>query len=148
MHRTTTSLLALLALAALATAASAQADKSAKGYRCAAKDAVRLQDDGSLGKDLAEVERNRFDGVVIDTLTGAISYADGKREIWEIVQDGGSENDHVLVQRSDYPRNVKRMAADAATDFIRIRAWDRKPQSTFMAFALSTLVTGTCDILR
>jgi hypothetical protein len=85
----------------------------------------------------ATIKRSRF-----------IPYADGRREIWDIVQDGSNENDHVLVQRSDYPRNVKRMAADAATDFIRIRAWDRKPQSTFMAFSLSTLVTGTCDILR
>jgi len=129
---------------------SAQADKkAAKTYRCAANDAVDLLDNGRLGKDgVAEFKRKRLDGVIIDTLTGAITYASGSREIWDVVQEGSSINDHVLIPSSLFPTDIKETAARAATDLIRIREWDEKPQVTFMAFELSTLVTGTCDIVR
>ncbi len=86
-----TIIIAALALAALATAASPQADKSARTYRCSAKDAVGLQDDGRLGKDrMAETAKKRLDGIIIDTLTGAISDADGSRQLWDVVQAGGN----------------------------------------------------------
>jgi hypothetical protein len=39
-------------------------------------------------------------------------------------------------------------AANATTDFILLRAATGKPQATFIAFQLSYLVTGTCEILK
>ena len=118
-----------------------------KTYRCTAKDAVSLQDNGTLGKAGAETRR-KFDGIIIDTLTGAITYASGSREIWDVVQEGNSANDHVLIPRDFIRRDAKEVAAAAATDFIRVRAWTSEPQVKFMAFELSTLVAGTCEVVR
>ena len=63
----------------LMTAAFGAPD-AGKTYRCAAKDAVSLQDGGILGKDMnAEESRKRLDGIIIDTLTGApIQAVEGK----------------------------------------------------------------------
>jgi hypothetical protein len=70
------------------------ATDAGKTYRCTAKDAVSLQDDGTLGKDMtAEESRKRLDGIIIDTLTGALTYPGGRREIWHVVQKGNVNKD-------------------------------------------------------
>jgi hypothetical protein len=119
----------------------------AKIYRCNAKNAVSLQSNGTLNGD--EDLRKEYDGIIIDTLTGAITYPRyGMRVVWDVVQEGGNNNDHVLIPQSDYPRSVKGAAAAGATDFIRVRAWSREPQVRFMAFSLSRFITGTCVVVQ
>jgi hypothetical protein len=123
-------------------------DDASKTYRCTAKDAVSLQNNGTVDRDsIAKTHRKNLDGIIINTLTGAITYASGSRDIWRVVQEGNSANDHVLIPRIFF-QEANKAAATAATDFIRVRAWSSQPQATFMAFSLSILVTGTCEIVR
>ena len=42
----------------------------------------------------------QFDGVIIDTLTGAITHPDGHREQWNVDQRGDSAHDYVLSVRT------------------------------------------------
>jgi hypothetical protein len=116
-------------------------------YRCSVKDVVRLLDNGQLG-EAEEHYRRDIDGFIVDTLTGAISYSIGIRDIWRIVQNGGVANDYVLVPTSAFSDDVISAGRAAATDFLRIRAWNTKPQVTFIRFGLSVLWTGTCEIVR
>lgn len=128
----------------------ALAQNAYKIYRCIAKDAVTLQDDGSLGGRESSRKSHSFyfSPFMIDTLTGAISYSGGKRVIWRIIQKGNSENDHVLTDPPAFDtREPEKALADAATDFIRVRDWPSKPRVTFLAFALSTFVSGTCEVV-
>jgi hypothetical protein len=118
-------------------------------YRCEAKDAVSLQDNGVLRKDrVSESERKYFDGIIIDALTGAITLSDGSRMIWSIIQKGDSANDLVLIPENYLDSDPKKAAAGAATFFFRLRTWGERSQVIFTAFYLSTLVTGTCKIVR
>jgi hypothetical protein len=98
-----------------------------KIYRCIAKDAIRLQDDGGLGG--RELSRKThaffFSPFMIDTLTGAISYSVGTRLIWRIIQKGDDKNDHVLTPPSPVYGEPETILASAATDFIRVRDWAR-----------------------
>jgi hypothetical protein len=121
---------------------------ASKTYRCTAKDAVSLQDNGTVDRDsIAKAYRKNLDGIIINTLTGALTYASGSQDIWRVVQEGNSANDHVLIPRIFF-QEANKAAATAATDFIRVRAWSGQPHVTFMAFSLSVLVTGTCEIAR
>jgi hypothetical protein len=131
-----------------------------KTYRCTAKDAVSLQDDGTLGKDMtAEESRKRLDGIIIDTLTGALTYPGGRREIWHVVQKGNVNKDYVLlppylpkaagyVLLPPFLFNPQEAAKTGATNFIRVRDWSSDPRVKFMVFELSILVTGTCEVVR
>jgi hypothetical protein len=139
------------------------ATDAGKTYRCTAKDAVSLQDDGTLGKDMTtEESRKRLDGIIIDTLTGALTYPGGRREIWHVVQKGNVNKDYVLLPpylpkaegyvllppflpKAVYPQEA---AKTGATNFIRVRDWSSDPQVKFMVFELSILVTGTCEVVR
>lgn len=122
-------------------------DDTSKTYRCTAKDAVSLQDDGTLNKEIGEVRRKYFEGIVIDTLTGDITYpSSGLRENRVVQKTGADTNDYVLVPSSSLRR--KKTAANAATDFIRLDARTDKSQATFIAFSLSYLVTGKREIVR
>ena len=120
-------------------------DDSSKTYRCTAKDSVSVQNDGTLTKGFGEIHRKYFEGIVIDILTGDITYpSTGIRENRVVQKTGTDANDFVLIPSSTFRR--KKTAANAVTDFIRLDA--SKPQATFMAFSLSDLVTGTCAIVR
>src|SRR5262249_43614403 len=138
---------ALVAIVIIRTSDLAVAQNvSGKLYRCISKDAVVLQDNGSLGRYTAsEFSRKLYDGIVIDTLTGAITWAgaSGTRQLWRVVGKGGDYNDHILIPEP--PFSGLDLAPIAATDFIRVRDWAQNKQVTFLAFALSTLVTGTCE---
>jgi hypothetical protein len=149
-------------IASIAVASAQPADRGQKFnkiYRCIAKEAVTGQDDGTLGgRDFSRrAHRDFFSAFMIDTLTGAVSYSiEGRdREIWNIVQKGTDENDHVLTFRfvnRNYDNAEKdgllTHLADATMRFIRVRDWKEKPRVTFMAFDLSTLVSGTCEIVQ
>jgi hypothetical protein len=123
-----------------------------KTYRCSTKDAVAVQSNGSFGRDDdTELWRNHFDGLLVDTLTGAITYSTGLRHQWKVVGDGKNTagNDYVLVPQFVFSRTGKDMLAAAAGDFIRNRSWtdDRKVKFTAWVSGL-TLVSGTCEIAR
>ena len=63
---------AVLLLTVAGNAALAQEHKEHKTYRCKVADVVRLDDNGRLHSDSnpKDILRQRFDGVIIDTLTG------------------------------------------------------------------------------
>ena len=120
---------------------------AAKMYRCHVKDMVSLQDDGMLGKDgSSKFYIREYDGIIVDTLTGVITYADGRRERWKIIQHGNNENDRVLIPSQ--LTNPDELIRAAATDFIRVRDWPHKAPPKWIAFALSTLITGLCEALQ
>src|SRR5258708_2407079 len=92
-------------------------------YRCGAKDTVTLQDNGVLGKEgVSEYRRKDYDGLLVDTFTGAITYPNGERHIWTIVRKGDSANDYVLIS-PELNLDPKISAADGATYFFRLRPW-------------------------
>jgi hypothetical protein len=107
----------------------------------------------------AEESRKRLDGIIIDTLTGALTYPGGRREIWHVVQKGNVNKDYVLLppylpKAADYVLlppflfNPQEAAKTGATNFIRVRDWSSDPRVKFMVFELSILVTGTCEVVR
>jgi len=118
-------------------------------YRCNVKDGVNLQDDGQLRRDnVAKSKERLYDSILLDTLTGAVTRGDGQREIWRIIQEGSGANDYVLTPPKKGESTVKQFVVNAATDFIRLRAWYDRPRVTFLAFELDTLVSGTCEVVR
>jgi hypothetical protein len=131
---------AVLLLAVAGNAALAQEHKT---YRCKVADVVRL-DDGRLHSDTnpKDILRQRFDGVIIDTLTGAVTYPDGGREVWNVVQPGNIGNDHVLTRPTAPDLSPDRIKAT-----IRIRAWKETPVQ-LLAFDLSGVATGPCEVVR
>lgn len=120
---------------------------ASKAYRCTAKDAVTIRDDGTFDKDpIAEARRKYYDGIVINPLTGAITHpSDGSRENWRAIREASTE-DYVFIPEKipDISLRAQKDAATAATDFIRVHT--NEPQVTFIAFSLSNLVIGTCEI--
>ncbi|MGC2825489.1 MAG: hypothetical protein WA322_14825 [Pseudolabrys sp.] len=124
---------------------------TSNAYRCTSKDAVTIRDDGTFDKDpIAEARRKYYDGIVINPLTGAVTHpSNGSRENWRAIQEA-STNDYVLIPEkiSDVSLRAQKDAATAVTDFIRVRVGASEPQVTFLAFSLSNLVTGTCEIVR
>ena len=138
-------MLVLLAVLTLNLGVAFGRENTSKTYRCTAKDSVSVQDDGTLTKGIGEVHRKYFDGIVVDISTGDITYpSTGIRENRVVQKTGADANDYVLIPNSALRR--KKTGANAVTDFIRLDA--SKPQATFMAFSLSDLVTGTCEIVR
>ena len=123
--------------------------QQANTYRCSVKDAVTLQDNGSLGKDWnTELERKYHDGFIIDTLTGAITWPEyGGRSIWRKIQKGSAGNDYVFSPPLP-TTNAKRGSVYAASDFILVRAWIDHLPVKFVVWRSGTLLTGTCEIVR
>jgi hypothetical protein len=141
----------LLAMLTLDLGVTLAQNNNSTAYRCTAKDAVTIRDDGTFDKDpIAEARRKYYDKIVINPLTGAITHPnDGSRENWRAIQEAGT-NDYVLIPEkiSDVSLRAQKDVATAVTDFIRVRAGTNEPQVTFLAFSLSNLVTGTCEIVR
>lgn len=120
-------------------------------YKCTTKDVVEVLGGGTLGRgEGTEVWQKLFDGIIIDTLTGALTYSGGRREIWNVVEDGNNTgNDYVLVPRYLFDRSAKELAAGAANDFIRVRTWTEDRRAKFIALVSGiALVAGTCEIAR
>ena len=155
----------------LAVAGNAAFAQEHKTYRCNVADVADwvVEDGGHMRLNSrprsgwAGHLLQQFDGVIIDTLTGAMTHPDGNREVWSVVQRGDSGNDYVLTQptpldpleqiippeRRITPSEDK-IKARAATDFIRIRTWSEKPMpmARLLAFGLSGLASGPCELVR
>lgn len=137
----------LFAILPLNLGAAFARDETSKTYRCITKDAVSILQDGTLSKLIGEVALKRFDKIVIDVSNGHITYPSvGKREEWTVEKTSANEDDYVLF-RNPSRRIDKKTVANAATNFIRLRAAAGEPPR-FMVFTLSYLVTGTCAIVR
>ena len=138
--------LVLFAVVALDLGAAFGRDKT---YRCTAKDAVSILQDGTLNKEAGKTFHEVFNNIVIDVSNGHITYPNvGKWEKWTVETTSVDDNDYVLFP-SHSRRIDKKTVANAVTHFIRLRAATGElPQPRFMAFTLSYLVTGTCDIVR
>ena len=108
-----------------------------KTYRCKVADVVTLAEDGRLrADDSPKAEMRQFyDGAIIDTLTGAVTYRDGTQRNWKVIKKGSGDNDYVLVPDVVMP-DADDFAVVAATDFIRVRAWKEKPKVRFLVFGL------------
>ncbi len=137
---------AMAVLLAVGNAAFAQEHKT---YRCKVVDVVSWGDDGRLRLDSNPkgLDRGIYDGVIIDTLTGAVTYRDGRRELWSVIKRGDDDNDYMLTNtpvRSG--RSFRGGHVGAATEFIRIRTWGGKP--VFLAFVFSRFASGPCEVVR
>ena len=112
------------AVVLLAIAGSAAFAQEHKTYRCKVVDVVRRDDDGRLRWDSnpKDMLRYRFDGVIIDTLTGAVTYPDGDRECGTSFNRVTSGNDYVLA-RPTVPGLPSDRIKATPRRFIRIRAW-------------------------
>lgn len=109
-------------------------------YRCSAKTVLTTKDDGTLGPYENSFWTDYWTNVLVDTATGVLRYGTAKPEQMVIVQRGSGTDDFVAT-----PRNTP---VSASMEVLRVRAWDGKPMVTFYAFSLSTVVTGTCTIVR
>lgn len=127
-------------------------DAASKTYRCTAKDAVSLEDNGTLDKNpIGDARRKYFDRMVVDVLNGEVTYPSGGQREKRAVQVADvvgetDARDYVLIPDTAFQR--KKAVAKASSDFIRLRVQTREPRVTFAAFSLSQLVTGTCDLAR
>ena len=110
-------------------------------YRCHAKDAVSLADDGTLGRSkVTEYWRQVSEDVVVDTTTGAIRFGDADPQTWKIVQNGDFSNDFVAVPQFT--------PTQAPSDTIRVRAWQDMKTVLFIRYGLLMMVTGTCEPIQ
>ena len=80
-------------------------------YRCSVKDVVHLEDNGQLDKAAGNYPK-MMDGIIIDTLTGAITFpfyegSDLSRQVWRVVQNGSAANDYVLIPEHNLPLFLK-----------------------------------------
>ena len=138
----------------LAVAGNAAFAQEHKTYRCKVADVASWDDDGRLrlASNPRHWMRQRYDGVTIDTLTGAVTHTDDQRELWDVVQRGDPrENDYVLIQRQTAPHVPSdQIKARAATEFIRIRAWSEKqmPIVRLLAFHWGDFASGPCEVVR
>jgi hypothetical protein len=133
----------------LAVAGNAAFAQEHKTYRCKVVDVVHLGEDGRLRLDgnPKDMMRYLYDGVVVNTLTGAVTYPDGNRVVWNVVQRG-PENDYVLTRPAVPGLPLEQNPASVVTDFIRIRAWNEQPTVRLLVFCLNSLASGFCEVAR
>ena len=125
----------------LAVAGNAAFAQEHKTYRCKVADVVTWDDDGSLRLDSNPTNRIRqfYDGVIIDTLTGAVTYPDGIRMTWNVVQQGDDrESDYVLVQPKPPALVQTRWEARRPNSFASGRARSPCPQCAFWRLMRAT----------
>jgi hypothetical protein len=94
-----------------------------------------------------------------------VTFPDGDRKLWNVVQRGDSGNDYVLTEPIPiHPLNEllppaqrekpseDEIKARAATDFMRIRTWSDKPNPMpivrLLVFGLSDFASGPCEVVR
>ncbi len=119
-----------------------------KPYRCIAKDAVSVLQDGTLNKSVGDVALKLFDKMVIDVTTGHVSFPNAAtREEWTVEKTSLNDNDYVLFP-SAARRIGKSVRANSVTRYIRLRVAANDPQPRFVAVTLSYLVTGTCEVAK
>ena len=136
-------------MAVLLSVGNAAFAQEHKTYRCKLVDVVHLGEDGRLRLDSnpKDMMRYLYDGVVVNTLTGAVTYPDGNRIVWNVVQRG-RENDYVLTRPTVPGLPSEQITASEATAFIRIRAWNEQPTVQLLVFGLNSLASGFCEVAR
>jgi hypothetical protein len=132
-------------------AASAQDHKT---YRCKVADVVTWDDhdDGHLRQNgnPKEWARQSYDGIIVDTLTGAVTYPDGFRSTFIVLKPGDDqERDYVLAHEGPLgPSPLQGAMLNAINRSIRIRTWGGN-MPRFMAVELGTsFVSGPCEVVR
>jgi hypothetical protein len=134
----------------LAVAGNAAFAQEHKTYRCKVADVVNWNDDGRLRSDSDPkgLMRYIYDPLVIDTLTGAITYPSGGREMWTVVKwrDGGDE---YLLTRPNTPHPSDRTVT-SPTDFIRIRVSNDPAHAPvrFLVYLFYSFASGPCEVVR
>ena len=106
--------------------------------RCQAKDAINLQDDGTLARDRM-AEASKADSYIVDLATGMVRQIGIRPVQWIVASEGDEKNDTVLVRVTSSKSNAATdfSRADlsyAATDFIRIRQWTLGPEGSPILF--------------
>ena len=138
--------LVIFSILALGLGSALAESDATKTYKCTAKDAVAVENDGTLNRSPgAEAARQRYDQMFISIPSGHVTYSTSRTTEARTIQTEGLHNDIVLVPSYSFQR--KRTAANAVTDFIRLHAEGGQTQLIFTAFSLSYLVTGTCEVV-
>ena len=137
-----------------------------KTYRCKVVDEVTWDGrdlDGRLHSNPMGWAYQYYDGVIIDTLTGAVTYRSGRRELWSVVRRGHDQgNDYVLTTEPRPDDPLEDAMFRATNQSIRIRTWGGKsmrgsagevvwPRGAtprFLANHLSEFVSGPCEVVR
>jgi hypothetical protein len=140
----------------LLLAANVPALADATLLRCKAKDAVNLQNDGTLATDKV-AQMAEVDSWTIDIANGNV-WIGGGAGIgpikWIVAQAGGGGNDTVLVgpYNSDVTDFSRADFAEADKNFIRVRQWtpygEAKGPILFIRNDLGTVVSGTCEPIQ
>jgi hypothetical protein len=106
--------------------------------RCNAVDSVSATDQGTLTDTSGEAKfgMTMYEEFIIDLTTGAMRQPYGGTKSWVLMQQGDGGNDWVY--------SPTQTSADTGLEFVRIRDWASQSVITFIAFSLSTLITGTC----
>ncbi len=124
-------LFSLAAMPALATEAL---------YKCNAKSVLQLANNGTLAPPDTDYWKEYWSDFLVDTVTGVLRRRAQPPERLAIIQKGSGQNDFIAAPQATL--------ISAATDVIRVRAWDRKPGVTFYAFHLSRVVSGMCVVVE
>lgn len=110
---------------------------------CKASDYVSLGDDGSLlnfDRKLADfwIKETVF---TIDVETGIVRFANGTNLKFDVLKEGNSTNDTVLVSKPDY-------GGQNYNNFMRLRDWKDASYVLFMYTMLDTILSGKCATIR
>jgi hypothetical protein len=140
-------MLIVAALFSVASAASAPAKDASTTYRCHAKDAVSLLQDGMLSKLIGQVAMKDSDKIVVDVASEHVTIPNtARRQEWVVETTSIDGHDYVLYPKSY--RQLRHTAANVATNFIRIHATKNDPQPRYVVVVISYLVAGTCELLQ
>lgn len=129
-----------LIIAALVSLVAIHQAAAADLLKCKALDSVSIDAGGMLSRDdgSSKFGMRQFASFIADLDTGRIRGAG--QENWIVVQEGDGANDTVLIGHN--------ATQSAATGFIRFRQWTGQEVPTFIAYQLSTITTGTCEVMR
>jgi hypothetical protein len=138
-------LVALLSLTFIQHASAK--DGASTTYRCHAKDAVSVLQDGTLNKLIGHAAMNEYDKIVIDVADGQITLPfRGHRQKWVVQKADVGDDEYVLYPESAQKR--RHTIANVMTQYIRLRAAKSDPQPRYIVVTLSYIVTGTCELLK
>jgi hypothetical protein len=126
---------------ALTIAAGLSSAASAEVIRCAALDAVGLNEEGLMSQTpIAKHELERHATFTADLATGVVEGPGIGRDTWPIADVGSPRDDTVFVAVQ---------SVDAATDdFFRFRNWSIEsdnPPIRFQRYFGGTVISGTCE---
>jgi hypothetical protein len=110
-------------------------------YRCSGKTMLMLQDDGTLGPIPNAYHRDWLSNFLIDTATGVLRRATGTPEHLAIIQKQVSG-------QWDFVASPRATPLSASIEVLRLRSWGEGRPTQFYFFRFSTVVTGTCELVR